>query len=988
MLGLTVRLIAPMTEEELHLPAPDPSERSPSPPVEDDPTAYLLHISHSNEVSAADSADNLISANGRSSAPPNDREAERVNEDSTLAAATPPFLSASSAVASEHTAKSTALSSVTESNNKTELSASSDRSAHLPAALPVEQQRRDELQQYQSATDSSNELREAEPACVDTASAPTTSSNLADAEEQQKQPMVAQHIPTPVSTSLATTTAATGAAPTAFTVFTAADAVDSKSTGSPGRMHPRSPSTDEWHSILLSKQQSQLSVKAVQSLPSPPSNDRKRRRGKPKDETPQDTEPTAATADAEDEGLISVAARLRGRRAKRDAQEENQKEEQADEMSVDEDEPVVLSQQTSSSRAEIHALLDSDDLSAPSLSSSSLLLSSLDSFSSSFHSTLTQLTSSLNSQIEQHQRSLHSDWHTQLQQAHSTQQHAITQAVEAEASRWQSQADQWAQECRRVRGELDGLRDVQLQLRSLMTSHPALEGDEKVDSEDKMELFIQYYREKERGMRDKEKKLATREKDVKEREEKVEVRVMYVTQEKKREVDDMREKAVRMRNEWEVERAKVVRERKELREKVEEMKLERMMRESEVGKLKGRVKELTDTMAVMETRMRGVGGAVGSGSGGGGVVKEEKKRMEVDVVEKERERERREKQDKYVADVEEYLRRQSAELKELRAAEAASREEMRRKEEAAGLEKRKAELEERKRVEAEMRWSESEKQRADISRQLAALQADRDNLAEQLRAGQTRKAPPPLLPSLPQQHAAPVTHMVHPSRAATVPTYTAPPAPPVAAAPVGGSAGSGGGLLNVDSFALVREMTLKLEQEKKARERQAAIDQRDRDERDRQERDRLARIEADQRLALERIEAIEREKREREQREQIEREELQRLAEVRSGAGGGGTVAGGGWKSVKVTAMSERAQPPLLPMPTASANLIGVSGPGHTGRVCSFFSSPRGCRKGDHCDHLHVPAVGGAGGAGMMAMLGKRDEKEEGELDELPMLVR
>ena len=658
-------------------------------------------------------------------------------------------------------------------------------------------------------------------------------------------------------------------------------------------------------------------------------------------------------------------------------------------MSVDEDAPIALPTavlpSAPSTRADFYALLEAGDLSAPSLSSSSLLLSSLDSFSSSFHSTLTQLTSSLNSQIEQHTRSLHADWQSQQQHAQSTQEEATQQAVEAETTRWQTMAQQWAAECRSVRGELDGLRDVQAQLKSLLASHPALEGDAAADSEDKMELFTAYYREKERGMREKEKRLAAREASVREREEKVEVRVLFVQQEKKREVDEVRDKAQRQRNEWEQERAKGQRERKELREKVEEMKLERLMRESEAGKLKARVKELTETIAVMDSRMKGLGGAAAAAAGGsggkaglGGVVKEEGRRAEVDAAE----RERREKQDKYVADIEEYLRRQSAELKELRAADTSAREQLRRKEVEAGLERRRAELEERKRAEAEARGSEAEKQRAELIRQLAALRLERDGMAEQLRtAQQTRhQQPPPLLPSPPQQpHAATGTHMVHPTRLAG---HTAPHgAQPTPAAAINAS-----GMFDVDPFALVREMTLKREQEKLARDRQAAVEQQQRDE-----RERLARLEAEQRQAMERVEAIERERREREQREQIERDELQRLAEVRAVMGAvSGMQQSGGWKSVKVHTLAERgAQPPLLPTPAAMGSLPGMPVPGSSGRVCQFFNSARGCKKSDHCDHLHVrvPGMNGAG-VGMGGALAKRDEKEDGELDELPMLVR
>ena len=942
-------------EDELLLPAPA-SSLSPPPPLEDDTAAF--------GSSAEDSADHLTTetADTQSDAPTDDTQgAERTSGDDLLAAAPPtPHLDRSAVTEQPHA-------------NADDTSASDAMfdtpTTHPP--LPIEPQQQEERQTGLSSSLSLEGLLDS--TAVSTTASASIGSALGDVmdQEPQQSSLAAQSAASPsaVSTSL-------GSAPTGSAASPRAER--RSSIGSSGRMHPRSPSSEEWHSILLSKQQTQLAVKAIQSLPTPPlPNDRKRRRGKQqRDDTQPATQLTAA--EDEDDEDMSVAARLRGRRAKRDAQEEKGRDDKADDASVEDDEPVVQQPHAlSSSRAELRALLESDDLSAPSLSSSSLLLSSLDSFSSSFHATLTQLTSSLNSQIEQHTQSLHTDWQSQWQGAQSTQHDAIAQAVEVEATRWQDVSHQWAAECRRVRGELDGLRDVQSQLHSLLSSHPALAADEKADGEDKMELFIQYYREKERGMRDKDKKLNTREQQLKEREDKAEVRVLYVTQEKKREVDDMRDKATRMRNEWEVERSKSVRERKELREKVEEMKLDRLMRESEVAKLKLRVKELTDAMAVVETRTKGGGGG---GGGGGLVVKEEKRRVEVDVGE----RERREKQDKYVADIEEYLRRQSAELKELRAAEAASREEARRREEEAGLDKRRAELEERKRVEAEARWSEAEKQRSELSRQLVASQAERDSMAERLRVAQARQPPPPLLPSPPQPHAAPVTHMVHPSRAAAVVGYTAQPAPNAPAAHT-----SSGGQLEADNVALVRDMILKLEQEKKARERQAAIE---RDERDRHERDRLARIEAEQRVARERVEALERE---REQREQIEREELQRLAmaEARSPA-----MAGGGWKSVKVNTLTQPAQPPLLPTPAVAVSGMMaaggsgvIAGQGHTGRVCSFFNSARGCRKGEHCDHLHVPGNRGAAGAAVglaAALAGKRDDKEEGELDELPMLVR
>ena len=983
-------------EEELLLPGPAPSPSLDEDEDEDEAMLDSLRASLSTTAHTAtveDSTERLTSAAEPSNGLPQRQQGKHVHvsETSLLATAALPHRLPSPITASEPIARSHAA---TNGDSTAVHDASNDA---LPAhrALPIEP--RVQEQPLQPTSDSSTGTLDA----VVVPTAATSAAPLASAveqEQQQQQWMASKSTATSESTPLATAATAAAAAATASATATTGATVRFVSTGLAGRVYPQSPSSEEWHSILLSKQHSNSHSDAVQSLPSPPSSGQKRRRARAaKDATKHSTEPAAAAAavaDDDDDEEMSVAARLRGRRAKREAQEEKAKDEKAgreNEMSVEEDELVAQPQSlSSSSRLELRALLDAgEELSAPSLSSSSLLLSSLDSFSSSFHATLTQLTSSLNSQIEQHTRHLHTDWQTQLDHAHSTQQAVIDQAVEAESARWHSMAQQWAEECRGVRSELDGLRDVQSQLQSLMSSHPALQADEKADGEDKMELFIQYYREKERGMRDKERKLSTREKDVKEREEKVEVRVLFVQQEKKREVDEVREKVGRMRNEWELERAKGVRERKELKEKVEEMKLDRLMRESEVGKLKARVKELTDTIAVIETRTKAAGS--GSGGSGGGMVKEEKRRVEVDVGERERERERerREKQDKYVADVEEYLRRQSAELKETRATEAAVKEELRRKDEEAGMERRRAELEERKRVEAEARWSEADKQRVELSRQVAALQAERDSLAEQLRASHTRQPPPlPLLSSPPQQHAAPLTHLVHPSRAAAVTGYTtAPPAAPPA--PLPAAAAAGGGRLDADNVSLVRDIFFKLEQEKKARERQQAalLEQREREERDRDrlERDRIARLEAEQRAARERMEAVEREKREREQREQIEREELQRLAEMRSGMSqGGGGMASGGWKSVKVAALADRAQPPLLPTPAAVGGMVGT---GHTGRFCSFFNSPRGCRKGDHCDHLHVAASGG-GAAGMAAALGKRDEKEEGELDELPMLVR
>ena len=823
-------------------------------------------------------------------------------------------------------------------------------------------------------------------------------------------------------------------------------------------------SPEAWPRILLSKQRvaslsspAVLSVKAVTSSPQAPGARKRSRHRSAESASPDYTE--AAPEEA------TRARRLRPRRSVRRDEVDVTDDADADEAMRDEGKAEDAKERREEAAVdcvsddELRALMADEDA-EPALSASSLLLSSLSSFSSSFTQSLSSLTASLNAQIADHVRQ-------QRERAAATAAAAAVELAREEGRRmgeeegrkagkedaqrqWQDTGERWSTECQRMREEVEAIHDTMRQLkeererdeekRSASTSSGR--PSEAEEAQGRMDLCIAYYREKERAMKERERKLGAREKELKEREEKTDVKVLLVQAERRKEADDFREKLARMRADADLERTKERRERKEAKERMEELKLQRMIADSDLVKQRTRINELTETVAILERRIKAGGGA--GGRPGEGEREEKVGAGVADGVKVEREKEERQKdKDKYVADIEEYVRKQGVELKELREQQRRLREDVGKKDEETAAERTKVEAEERRRKEVEERWALAEKDKEELRRRLAQLQAERDRAMEQLTALQVAAAavaaahPLPVAAPQPALSAAPPTlHLVHPSRAGVVQgSGSSAASHPAAHPPAGPSFPFAPPSQEPPMAAHVRVLIERLEAEKREAQSKALAD-----EQQRAERERLEAVERQQRERAEqqqeRFERAERERLERERREHLEREEAALMARhhealqqqqqqqqmqmhaqhgwpsaVPSSAplpGSSGAITAdiltlfragvrpsqiaslsapavqpqpaAGWKSVKVTA---KVDPPSMSGPSpAAGQKTGGKAVAKGDRVCFFFNGPRGCKLGDRCDYLHIPGQKkGEGGHGHGGGGGRYD-------DHMPPLIR
>ena len=463
---------------------------------------------------------------------------------------------------------------------------------------------------------------------------------------------------------------------------------------------------------------------------------------------------------------------------------------------------------------------------------------------------------------------------------------------------WKDTEVRWTAECARMRDEVEAISSVLLALKSDFTTDEqrrVAAASAAVEEKSRMDLFIAYYREKERGLKEREKRVAGKEKEVKEREDVAEVRVLRATAERRKEVDDLREKMALMRAEGDVDRVKERRERKELKERLEQLQVGKLINDSDANKQRQRINTMQDTINTLEQRLRAGPGTLGPAlvpvQGGKG----EAVKVELDRV----------KEKQYTADLEEVVKKQSLELRDFRDRERRTRDETQRKDEELKAERGRAEAEERRRKEVEDRHALGERDKEDLRHRLTQMQGERDRALEQLAALQSRppplQAPPPQqahppslqAPTAPPPGGAPSPpHSVHPSRLGMVHPPPAPPPsqpPPLmypqhpqAAPPSLAFALSG---VHEPTMAQqVRLLIERLEAEKREEQLKAQAQARAQAEEklrlDRLERERLDRERADrERAEREHLERLERERVERERVDRLERELMDRERE-------------------------------------------------------------------------------------------------------------